>query len=79
MLRNILLFHERAKEALADKGQCPWATIKMSVADVMYKLCTMKFEEPIDGEVNVVSKYAAIRGEIKKVFDDLHAATFEKK
>ncbi|TPX33391.1 H+-transporting two-sector ATPase [Synchytrium microbalum] len=69
MLRNMMCFHEQATHAVeASSGQLSWAKIRESMGDVIYKLSSMKFEDPAQGETVVRDKYAKLQKEIEDRF-----------
>ncbi|KAG1171573.1 hypothetical protein G6F70_006221 [Rhizopus microsporus] len=74
MLRNMIGFYERATHAVeASNNQITWAKIRDSMGDILYKLSSMKFEDPAEGESVLVEKYTALYKEIETKFSDLEA------
>ncbi|KAI8069984.1 V-type proton ATPase catalytic subunit A [Gongronella butleri] len=72
MLRNLIGFYNHAIHAVeASNNQITWAKIRDQFGDVIYKLSSMKFEDPADGEAVLVEKYTALQKEIEAKFRDL--------
>ncbi|KAI7877341.1 V-type proton ATPase catalytic subunit A [Lichtheimia hyalospora FSU 10163] len=72
MLRNMIGFYKHATHVVeASNNQVTWAKIRDSMSDVMYKLSSMKFEDPADGEAALVEKYTALNKEIEARFRDM--------
>ena len=69
MLRNIILFHNLAQQAVTqglifeDKHgekevkKFTWKDIRGSKSDILYKLSCMKFQDPAHGEKTLVDSY----------------------
>jgi len=74
MLRNMMLFYTLAQKAVesstADK-KITWATIKSSMNDLIYKVASMKFEDPTTGEETITKNYKLLQDEITNAFRDL--------
>lgn len=74
MLRNMIGFYDHATHAVeSTNNQITWAKIRESMGDIIYKLSSMKFEDPADGEDVLVEKYSALYKEIEAKFNDLEA------
>ncbi|KAG0747401.1 hypothetical protein G6F57_007765 [Rhizopus arrhizus] len=74
MLRNMIGFYDRATHTVeASNNQITWSKIRESMGDILYKLSSMKFEDPADGEDVLVEKYTALYKEIEAKFSDLEA------
>lgn len=72
MLRNMIGFYKHATHVVeASNNQVTWAKIRDSMSDIMYKLSSMKFEDPADGEAVLVEKYTALNKEIEARFRDM--------
>ncbi|KAG2226142.1 hypothetical protein INT45_011759 [Circinella minor] len=72
MLRNMIGFYTHATHVVeVSNNQITWAKIRESMNDIMYKLSSMKFEDPADGEAVLTEKYAAIQKEMEARFRDL--------
>ncbi|OZJ03283.1 V-type proton ATPase catalytic subunit A [Bifiguratus adelaidae] len=72
MLRNMIGFYNHATHAVeVTSGQITWAKIRDSMGDIMYKLSSMKFENPADGEQALAEKYTALQKEMEQRFRDL--------
>lgn len=62
-------FYESATHAIeASGGGLTWGRLRESMGDVVYKLSSMKFEDPADGETVVRDRYAALYKEIEERF-----------
>ncbi|KAI8909624.1 ATP synthase alpha/beta family, nucleotide-binding domain-containing protein [Gorgonomyces haynaldii] len=69
MLRNIVFFYDQAQHAVeVTSGTLSWAKIRDQLNDVWYKLSSMKFEDPADGEEVVKERYAKLNKEIEDRF-----------
>ena len=69
MLRYIILFYEQALHVVeASSGNLTWAKIRESMGDVLYKLSSMKFEDPAEGEKVLKEKYSKLGKEIEERF-----------
>ncbi len=67
LLRNMMLFNDLAVHVLeAAAGTLTWARVKDTVGDLMYKLSSMKFEDPADGEEVLRDRYASLGREIEE-------------
>lgn len=74
MLRNMIGFYDRATHAVeASNNQITWAKIREQMGDIIYKLSSMKFEDPAEGEEALSEKYSALYKEIEAKFSDLEA------
>ncbi|KAG1453862.1 hypothetical protein G6F46_007302 [Rhizopus delemar] len=74
MLRNMIGFYDRATHTVeASNNQITWSKIRESMGDILYKLSSMKFEDPAEGEDVLVEKYTALYKEIEAKFSDLEA------
>ncbi|CAO0798037.1 ATP synthase alpha/beta family, nucleotide-binding domain-containing protein [Mucor lusitanicus] len=74
MLRNMIGFYDFATHAVeSSNNQITWNKIRESMSDIIYKLSSMKFEDPADGEDVLVEKYSALYKEIEAKFNDLEA------
>jgi V-type H+-transporting ATPase subunit A len=61
MLRNMIGFYDMATHAVeSSAGTLTWAKIRDRMSDTLYKLSSMKFEDPADGEDVVKERYAAL-------------------
>lgn len=71
MLRNILHFHTLANQAIeataSSESKVTFGLIKEHMSELMYRLSSMKFLEPSDGE-------NAVRAECDKLRDDITGA-----
>jgi V-type H+-transporting ATPase subunit A len=73
MLKNMLLFYEQALHvAEASDGAFTWAKIREATGDMMYRLSSMKFEDPAQGEQVVMDKFAKLGKEIEEKFRTLN-------
>ena len=72
MLRNIVGFYEHAVHTVEASGNAiPWAKMRDSMGDLLYKLSSMKFEDPANGEAVLVEKYASLNRELDERFRSL--------
>lgn len=72
MLRCMMGFYDAATRAVETSGgQLTWARIRDSMGDVVYKLSSMKFEDPLDGEEAIKERYAKLMKEIEERFTAL--------
>lgn len=69
MLRNLIGFYTHATHAVeVSSGQITWAKIRESMGDVIYKLSSMKFEDPADGEEALKEHYSKLAKEMEERF-----------
>lgn len=71
MLRNMMHFYlaaQRAVETADLDNKVTWAGIKGAMGDLLYKLSSMKFQNPADGEEALVKYYKALNEEITASF-----------
>ncbi|KAG2205592.1 hypothetical protein INT46_005512 [Mucor plumbeus] len=74
MLRNMIGFYDHATHAVeSSNNQITWAKIRESMGDIIYKLSSMKFEDPADGEDVLIEKYSSLYKEIEAKFNDIEA------
>eukprot|EP01110_Echinostelium_bisporum_P008067 TRINITY_DN2971_c0_g1_i1.p1 TRINITY_DN2971_c0_g1~~TRINITY_DN2971_c0_g1_i1.p1 ORF type:complete len:623 (+),score=261.23 TRINITY_DN2971_c0_g1_i1:24-1892(+) len=75
MLRNIILFFTLAQKAVesgsSDTKKITWNHIRSSMNDLIYKITSMKFADPHDGEAAVVAHMKALNEEIHAAFRNL--------
>lgn len=72
MLRNMMYFHDQATHAVeVTSSQITWNRIKDQMGDILYKLSSMKFEDPADGEAAVKDRYAKLNKDIEDRFRQL--------
>jgi len=72
MLRNLIGFYNHATHAVEmTNNQITWAKIRDSTADIIYKLSSMKFEDPADGEEALKERYSALAKEMETRFRDM--------
>ncbi|KAJ3337287.1 hypothetical protein HDU93_001333 [Gonapodya sp. JEL0774] len=72
MLRNMMGFYDMATHAVeASSNQITWAKIRESMSDIMYKLSSMKFEDPIEGEAVIRERYQKLNKEMEERFRQL--------
>jgi len=72
-MRNMILFFNLAQKAVEKSGdnKVTWNHIKQSMGDTIYKISAMKFQDPADGEENVVREYKKLSEEIYQAFKAL--------
>ncbi|KAL1919766.1 uncharacterized protein VTP21DRAFT_1697 [Calcarisporiella thermophila] len=72
MLRNMITFYNLAVHAVeATNNQVTWARIRETMSDILYKLSSMKFEDPADGENVLRERYQSLYKEMEQRFRDL--------
>uniref|UniRef100_A0A8D2JCE1 H(+)-transporting two-sector ATPase n=1 Tax=Varanus komodoensis TaxID=61221 RepID=A0A8D2JCE1_VARKO len=76
MLQNMIAFYELARHAVESTAQSEhkitWATIRESLGNIMYKLSSMKFQDPAkDGEAKIKAYYAQLNEEMQNAFRNL--------
>ncbi len=70
ILRNMVLFHQAASHAV-ETTPITWAKIRDLTGDMMYRLTSMKFEDPAQGEEAIMKKYSLITKDIEEKFRNL--------
>lgn len=71
MLRNIITFYNLAQKAVergSGETKVTWNQIRQSMNDLLYKITSMKFQDPHDGEAALVAHYKALNEEIHNAF-----------
>jgi V-type H+-transporting ATPase subunit A len=74
MLRNIITFYNLAQKAVEHSSpdhKVTWGQIRTAMGDLLYKLTSMKFQDPADGEQAIVAHYKALSDEIHLAFRSL--------
>uniref|UniRef100_A0A8C4SEA0 H(+)-transporting two-sector ATPase n=1 Tax=Erpetoichthys calabaricus TaxID=27687 RepID=A0A8C4SEA0_ERPCA len=76
MLQNIVGFNDMARHAVESTShsevKVTWALIRETMGDILYKLSSMKFKDPIkDGEAKIKADYAALYEEMQNAFRNL--------
>ncbi|KAJ1822334.1 H(+)-transporting V1 sector ATPase subunit A, partial [Coemansia sp. RSA 2599] len=72
MLRNMIGFYKHATHAVeSTSGQITWAKIRDNMGDIIYRLSSMKFEDPADGEKALVERYTKLQREMEEQFRSL--------
>jgi V-type H+-transporting ATPase subunit A len=72
MLRNIVLYYELSIQAVeVSGGSMNWAKIKEMTSELFLKLSSMKFEDPSQGEKNLISKLNSLSKEIEEKFRNI--------
>lgn len=72
MLKNMVLFYEQAVHAVeASDGNYTWAKIREATGDMLYRLTSMKFEDPTQGEEIITEKFGKLSKEIEETFRTL--------
>lgn len=73
MMKCIVLFNDLAQKAVerssADK-KITWAMIKNAMGDLMYKISSMKFQDPAEGEEVGQKNFRALYEQIQTAFRD---------
>ncbi|PIA19013.1 V-type ATPase [Coemansia reversa NRRL 1564] len=72
MLRNMIGFYKQATHAVeSTSSQITWARIRESMSDIVYRLSSMKFEDPADGEAALAEKYSQLQRDMEEQFRSL--------
>ena len=76
MVRNMIAFYDMARAAVESTAQSDnkitWAIIREGLGDIMYKLSSMKFKDPVkDGEENIKKDYELLHDEMTTAFRNL--------
>ncbi|XP_030833685.1 V-type proton ATPase catalytic subunit A [Strongylocentrotus purpuratus] len=76
MLSNIVSFYDMARHAVESTSQSEnkitYALIRESMGDIMYKLSSMKFKDPVkDGEAKIKQDFADLLDEMQQGFRNL--------
>ncbi|KYO27154.1 V-type proton ATPase catalytic subunit A [Alligator mississippiensis] len=76
MLQNMIAFYDLARHAVESTAQSEskitWAVIRESLGDIMYKLSSMKFKDPVkDGEAKIKADYTQLNEEMQNAFRSL--------
>ncbi|KXN73963.1 V-type ATPase [Conidiobolus coronatus NRRL 28638] len=72
LLRNMIRFYELAIHAVeVTNNQITFAKIRDSMGDIIYKLSSMKFEDPADGQEALVERYTQLKKEMEDRFQQL--------
>ncbi|XP_078062636.1 LOW QUALITY PROTEIN: V-type proton ATPase catalytic subunit A-like [Mustelus asterias] len=76
ILQNIIGFYELARHAVEttahSESRITWANIRENLGDVLYKLSSMKFKDPVkDGEAKIRADYAQLHDEMQNAFRNL--------
>lgn len=67
-IRFSLFPNNASLRALTVFPQVTWASIKTSMNELMYKIASMKFQDPAEGEEASVKKFRALYEEIQNAF-----------
>ncbi|XP_069463292.1 V-type proton ATPase catalytic subunit A-like [Ambystoma mexicanum] len=76
MLQNMISFYDMARHAVESTAQAEnkitWNLIREQMGDVLYKLSSMKFKDPVkDGERKIKADYAQLYEEMQNGFRSL--------
>jgi len=74
MMKNLILFYDEAQKAVEKSGtdaKITWNHIKQSMGDTIYKVASMKFADPAEGEEAIKEKYKVLAEEIRTAFRSL--------
>jgi len=74
MMRNLVTFYTLAQKAVESSGEekkISWMTIKNAMGDLLYKLTSMKFQDPAHGQDKLVAHMKALQEEIQQSFRNL--------
>jgi len=74
MMRNIIGFFSLAQKAVesstTDK-KITWSLIKEQTSDLIYRLTSMKFENPKDGKEQILGKFTSLKKDIEEKFRNI--------
>ncbi|KAJ1942796.1 H(+)-transporting V1 sector ATPase subunit A, partial [Linderina macrospora] len=69
MLRNMIGFYKLATHTVeATSNQVTWAKIRDNMGDIIYRLSSMKFEDPADGEEALAERYTQLQKDMEEQF-----------
>nr|CAB3224631.1 V-type proton ATPase catalytic subunit A-like [Phallusia mammillata] len=76
MIRNMIGFYDMARASVEATAQSDnkvtWSVIRESLGDVMYRLSSMKFKDPVkDGEANIKRDYEQLYDDMQTAFRSL--------
>ncbi|XP_037601389.1 V-type proton ATPase catalytic subunit A [Cebus imitator] len=76
MLSNMIAFYDMARRAVETTAQSDnkitWSIIREHMGDILYKLSSMKFKDPVkDGEAKIKSDYAQLLEDMQNAFRSL--------
>ncbi len=74
MLRNIVCFYNLSQKAVEHSSadhKVTWNQIRTAVANPLYQLTRMKFQDPHDGDAVLIANYKALYDEITAAFRNL--------
>ncbi|GBC03239.1 hypothetical protein RclHR1_05020016 [Rhizophagus clarus] len=72
LLKNMIGFYNAATHAVeVTNNEITWAKIRESMNDLIYKLSSMKFEDPAEGEAALRERYQQLQTEIQERFRQL--------
>jgi V-type H+-transporting ATPase subunit A len=74
MMRNLVTFYTLAQKAVESAGEekkITWMTIKNAMGDLLYKLTSMKFQDPNHGQDKLIAHMKALQEEIQQSFRNL--------
>ena len=76
MIRNMIGFYDMARSAVESTAQSDnkitWNVIREGLGDVMYRLSSMKFKDPVsDGEENIKKDYDLLYDDMSTAFRNL--------
>lgn len=79
MLRNIIHFYTLANNSIestsTSENKVTFSLIKESIGELLYKLSSLKFLEPSEGEESVKSRMDSLRDELTAAFRDIEDLT----
>ncbi|XP_064607674.1 LOW QUALITY PROTEIN: V-type proton ATPase catalytic subunit A-like [Liolophura sinensis] len=76
MIKNIISFFDMARHAVESTAQgenkVTWAIIRDNLSDIIYKLSSMKFKDPVkDGEAKIKADFEELYEEMQTAFRNL--------
>jgi len=70
MLRNFITYYNQCQQAI-ESNRIQWNTIASQTKDITFRLSSMKFIEPSEGEEAVVAKLKQLNEDIISTFRKL--------
>nr|XP_060644495.1 V-type proton ATPase catalytic subunit A-like [Anolis sagrei ordinatus] len=76
MLSNMIAFYDMARRAVETTAQSDnkitWAIIRENMNEILYRLTSMKFKDPVkDGEAKIKADYAQLFEDMQNAFRSL--------
>ena len=71
MLRNMVIYHDKAQAALENNPDMTWARIREHTSEILYRLTQQKFEDPKEGEDKIRKVYEELENDMTESFRSL--------